>query len=51
MPNWYEAMLDFMKSNSYNNLADKTHKITQPTFILWGDRNDTLGINDTTKFH
>ncbi|MUL37924.1 alpha/beta fold hydrolase [Gloeocapsopsis dulcis] len=50
MPNWYEAMLSFMKSGGYGDLADKIHKINQPTLILWGDRDDTLSSNDATKF-
>jgi len=50
MPNWYEAMLSFMKSGGYSNLADKIHEISQPTLILWGDRDDTLSVNDAMKF-
>lgn len=50
MPYWYEAMLSFMKSGGYSNLADKIPKINKPTLILWGDRDDTLSVNDATKF-
>ncbi|MBE9190441.1 alpha/beta fold hydrolase [Gloeocapsopsis crepidinum LEGE 06123] len=50
MPYWYEAMLSFMKSGGYSNLVDKIYRIKKPTLILWGDRDDTLSVNDATKF-
>ncbi len=50
MPYWYEAMLSFMKSGGYNHLVDKISKINIPTLILWGDRDDTLSVNDAMKF-
>lgn len=50
MPGWYEAMISFMKSGGYSNLADKIHRIDKPTLILWGELDETLGIGDAMKF-
>lgn len=50
MPNWHEAMISFMKSGGYSNLADKIHRIDKQTLILWSELDDMLGIGDAVKF-
>lgn len=50
MPHWNQALLDFMKSGGYGDIADRVGKVTQPTLILWGDRDDTLASGDAVKF-
>jgi pimeloyl-ACP methyl ester carboxylesterase len=50
MPGWHEAMISFMKSGGYSDLADKIAQIDKPTLILWGDSDETLGIGDAVKF-
>lgn len=50
MPNWSKAMVSFTKSGGYGNIAGKIAKINQPTTILWGDRDETLGVDDAMKF-
>lgn len=50
MPGWDEAMLSFMKSGGYSDLANKISQIEQPTLILWGDSDETLGTDDAAKF-
>jgi len=50
MPGWHEAMISFMKSGGYSDLADKIAQIDKPTLILWGDSDETLGISDAVKF-
>ncbi len=50
MPGWHEAMITFMKSGGYGDLADKIPQIDKPTLILWGESDDTLGVDDPLKF-
>lgn len=50
MPRWLEAMISFTKSGGYNWLGDKIAKIEQPTLILWGESDETLGTEDAKKF-
>jgi pimeloyl-ACP methyl ester carboxylesterase len=50
MPGWHEAMITFMKSGGYGDLADKIAQINKPTLILWGELDETLGIGDAVKF-
>lgn len=47
---WQQALIAFTKSNGYNFLANKIAQITQPTLIIWGDRDRILGIADAEKF-
>ncbi|MDX2230067.1 MAG: alpha/beta hydrolase [Leptolyngbyaceae cyanobacterium bins.349] len=49
-PRWQDALIAFTKSGGYNFLADKIAHITQPTLILWGDRDRILGTADAEKF-
>nr|WP_290221370.1 alpha/beta hydrolase [Trichocoleus desertorum] len=50
MPGWAEAIASFTKSGGYNLSAQQISQITQPTLILWGDRDDMLGTADAEKF-
>ena len=50
MPGWSEAMVSFTKSSGYGEIANKIAKIDQPTTILWGDRDEMLGVADAVKF-
>ena len=50
MPGWHEAMITFMKSGGYSDLADKIAQIDKPTLILWGEFDKTLGVDDALKF-
>ena len=50
MPGWHEAMITFMKSGGYSDLADKIAQIDKPTLILWGEFDETLGVDDALKF-
>lgn len=47
---WHQAIIAFTKSGGYNFLADKIVQITQPTLVLWGDRDLILGTADAEKF-
>jgi pimeloyl-ACP methyl ester carboxylesterase len=50
MPGWSEAMVSFTKSSGYGEIANKIAKVDKPTTILWGDRDETLGVGDAIKF-
>ncbi len=50
-PRWRDALIAFTKSGGYNFLADRIAQISQPTLILWGDRDRILGTADAEKFH
>lgn len=50
MPRWVEAMISFTKSGGYSWLGDKIAQIQQPTLILWGESDETLGVKDAHKF-
>jgi pimeloyl-ACP methyl ester carboxylesterase len=50
MPGWLEAMVSFTKSGGYGEIANKIPKVEKPTLILWGDRDETLGVGDAMKF-
>ena len=50
MPNWHEAMITFMKSGGYSDLANRIAQIDKPTLILWGELDRTLDIADPVKF-
>ncbi|HEY9747535.1 MAG TPA: alpha/beta hydrolase [Allocoleopsis sp.] len=44
------AIASFTKSGGYNLSAQQIAQITQPTLILWGDRDDMLRTADAEKF-
>ena len=50
MPNWELATKDFTRSGGYYNLAHKIPLVTQPSLILWGDRDEMLGTAAAIEF-
>ncbi|MEO1376906.1 MAG: alpha/beta hydrolase [Cyanobacteria bacterium J06635_10] len=50
MPNWHEATISFTKSGGYSDIAPRIKEIAKPTLILWGEKDETLGIEDAYKF-
>ena len=50
MSNWELAIKDFTRSGGYYNLANKIPLVTQPSLILWGDRDEMLGTVAAAKF-
>jgi len=50
MSGWSEAMISFTRSGGYGEIANKIAKVDRPTTILWGDRDETLGVADAMKF-
>jgi pimeloyl-ACP methyl ester carboxylesterase len=51
MPGWHEAMISYVKTGGYTDLADKIPSVDKPTLILWGEADDMLGAGDAEKFH
>ena len=51
MPNWELAIKDFTRSGGYYNLENRIHLVTQPTLILWGDRDEVLGTSAAVRFN
>lgn len=49
-PDWSRALISFTKSGGYNFLSNKIGKITQPTLIIWGERDQILGTKDAQQF-
>ncbi|MEL6385565.1 MAG: alpha/beta hydrolase [Cyanobacteria bacterium J06626_18] len=50
MPDWKKAIVSFTQSGGYSYLAEHIAAIQQPTLILWGDHDTTLGTEDAWKF-
>lgn len=50
MPGWKPAIVSFTQSGGYSYLAQQIVAIQQPTLILWGDCDTTLGTEDAWKF-
>ncbi len=50
MPGWKRAVMSFTRSGGYSDLAGRISEVKQPTLILWGDDDQTLGIQDARKF-
>ena len=50
MPNWEVAIKDFTRSGGYYDLENRIHLVTQPTLILWGDRDQMLGTTAAVQF-
>ncbi len=50
MPNWHEATISFTKSGGYSEIAPRIKDISKPTLILWGEKDETLPIEDAEKF-
>ena len=50
MPGWSRAINDFTRSGGYYFLEDRISQISQPTLILWGDKDDVLGTKAAYQF-
>ena len=50
MPNWEKAIADFTRSGGYYYLENRIPSISQPTLILWGDKDEMLGTEAAIKF-
>ncbi|MEH1987018.1 alpha/beta fold hydrolase [Nostoc sp.] len=50
MPGWNDAMIDYVKSGGYTELANRIAQIDKPTLILWGETDDMLPSKDAEKF-
>lgn len=51
MPLWYDAMISYVKSGGYSDLANSIAKVDKPTLILWGEADHMLPLEDAEKFH
>ncbi|MEH2255980.1 alpha/beta fold hydrolase [Nostoc sp.] len=51
MPLWYDAMISYVKSGGYSDLANSISQVDKPTLILWGEADDILPLEDAEKFH
>ncbi|MEH2068945.1 MAG: alpha/beta hydrolase [Nostoc sp.] len=50
MPNWHHAMISYVKTGGYINLANRITQVDKPTLILWGEADDMLPSEDAEKF-
>ncbi|MEH2039182.1 alpha/beta fold hydrolase [Nostoc sp.] len=50
MPLWHDAMIDYVKTGGYSNLADRIAQVKKPTLILWGEADNMLPLEDAEKF-
>lgn len=50
MPGWNDAMIDYVKSGGYTELANRIAQIDKPTLILWGETDNMLPSKDAEKF-
>ncbi|MDZ8187401.1 MAG: alpha/beta hydrolase [Nostoc sp. ChiSLP02] len=50
MPGWNEALISYVKTGGYTNLANRISQIDKPTLILWGETDDMLPLGDAEKF-
>ncbi|BAY09421.1 alpha/beta fold hydrolase [Calothrix sp. NIES-2098] len=50
MPGWYDAMISYVKTGGYTNLANRIAQVDKPTLILWGENDDMLASGDAEKF-
>jgi pimeloyl-ACP methyl ester carboxylesterase len=50
MPGWKDNVISFTKSGGYSKLKACIGNVQQPTLILWGTQDQTLGTEDATKF-
>ncbi|MCC5654806.1 alpha/beta hydrolase [Nostoc sp. XA013] len=51
MPLWNHAMISYVKSGGYDDLANSIGQVGNPTLILWGEADDMLPSEDAEKFH
>jgi pimeloyl-ACP methyl ester carboxylesterase len=50
MPGWKEVVKSFTRSGGYSYLSGRISAVQQPTLILWGDQDKTLGTDDARRF-
>lgn len=50
MPGWKAAVMSFTRSGGYAYLAQQIPAVRQPTLILWGSQDKTLGTADAETF-
>ncbi|PHM07838.1 2-hydroxy-6-oxohepta-2,4-dienoate hydrolase [Nostoc sp. 'Peltigera malacea cyanobiont' DB3992] len=50
MPGWNDAMISYVKSGGYSELANRIAQVDKPTLILWGETDDMLPSEDAEKF-
>ncbi|BBD64040.1 2-hydroxy-6-oxohepta-2,4-dienoate hydrolase [Nostoc commune NIES-4072] len=50
MPGWHDAMISYVKTGGYCNLANRIAQVDKPTLILWGEADDMLPPEDAKKF-
>lgn len=50
MPGWNDAMISYVKTGGYSDLANRIAQVDKPTLILWGETDDMLPQEDAEKF-
>ncbi|MDZ8025379.1 MAG: alpha/beta fold hydrolase [Nostoc sp. SerVER01] len=50
MSGWNDAMISYVKTGGYSDLANRIVKVDKPTLILWGEADDMLPLEDADKF-
>ena len=50
MPYWYKAINDFTRSGGYYRLEQRIPFLDKPTLIMWGEKDDVLGIETAPRF-
>ncbi len=50
MPGWNDAMISYVKSGGYTELANRIAQVDKSTLILWGETDDMLASEDAEKF-
>ena len=50
MPGWHDAMISYVKTGGYSDLANKIAQVDKPTLILWGEDDNMLSPGDGEKF-
>ncbi|MCC5644423.1 alpha/beta hydrolase [Nostoc sp. CHAB 5824] len=50
MPGWHDAMISYVRTGGYSDLANRIAQVDKPTLILWGEADDMLPLEDAEKF-
>ncbi|MEH2424975.1 MAG: alpha/beta hydrolase [Nostoc sp.] len=50
MPGWHDAMISYVKTGGYSDLANRIVLVDKPTLILWGEADGMLPPEDAEKF-
>ncbi|MEH2001874.1 MAG: alpha/beta hydrolase [Nostoc sp.] len=50
MPGWHDAMISYVKTGGYSDLANRIALLDKPTLILWGEADDMLPPEDAERF-